>query len=162
MLNTTSKIALGAKAKRGFGLIDVSLGIIAGTGLLVGAVILFQQVTTNNAVSELTRNSVSISSEIRSAARNLGSFDELSAGWDATAGTSTDDEIVLTSFGLEPALIQGVEAEADDNQFTLTFTGLTTRACNRAAVSAGNLGANVDAVDNAACATGELSVTFNR
>lgn len=155
MKNTTSSLAIAAKTKRGFGLIDVSLGIIAGIGLLVGAVVLFQQVTTNNAVSEVTRNAVSISSEIRAAARNLPSFDDLAVD------PGTNDEIVLTNFGLEPALINNpaVTAEADDQSFTLSFAGLSQRACDRAAVTPGNLGTNVT---SAACATGVLNIVYAR
>lgn len=161
MLTTTSKMAIAAKAKRGFGLIDVSLGIIAGIGLLVGAVVLFQQVTTNNAVSEVTRNAVSISSEIRSAARNLASFDDLATD------PGTDDEIVLANFGLEQALLSNpaVAAEADDQEFTLTFTGMTDRACQRAAVTPANLGTNFsDAACTVASGTGpsELEITYTR
>lgn len=155
MLTTTSKAALAANTKRGFGLIDVSLGIIAGIGLLVGAVILFQQVTTNNAVSEITRNSVSISSEIRSAARNMESFDDLAGA---------DDVIDLVAFGLEPAMTQNVTAAADGDEFSLAFGDLSQRACDRAAIAEGNLGANVT---GATCATPvdgtpTLTVTFRR
>ena len=167
MLKTTSPLAIETKAKRGFGLIDVSLGIIAGIGLLVGAVILFQQVSTNNAVSEVTRNSVSISSEVRSAARNLPTFAQL-PGVDAEGdvdGTAADNggNIAISAFGLEPALTSGVSATAADQTFTLRFAGLSERACNRAAVAKDNLGANVDtATCTATGGIGTLAVTYNR
>lgn len=159
MLKTTSPLAV-TKAKRGFGLIDVSLGIIAGIGLLVGAVILFQQVSTNNAVSEVTRNSVSISSEIRAAARNLESFDVLHNATTPAAGA-----IDLERFGMEPAILNNpdVAAASDDQEFTLAFSGLSQRACDRAAVAPSNLGTNVE---SAACATVDdapvLNVRFAR
>jgi len=144
--------------KRGFGLIDVSLGIIAGLGLLVGAVILFQQVNTNNQVSEITRNSVSISSEIRAAARNLASFDNLAVD------AGTDDSINLVQFGLEPALLNNptVAAEAAGQTFTLTFTDISERACNRAAVSPNNLGSNVTGATCDTSGAPALEVTFSR
>lgn len=174
MLKTTSPLAIETKAKRGFGLIDVSLGIIAGIGLLVGAVILFQQVSTNNAVSELTRNSVSISSEIRAAARNMTNFGGLpGADTDGVAtgdaASAQDGRIALASFGLEPALTANVRAETTgtgDSQFELDFGGLSARACNRAAVTPANLGANVASaicVDtDSSGSVDTLRVTYNR
>lgn len=143
-------------AKRGFGLIDVSLGIIAGIGLLVGAVVVFQQVTTNTAVSELTRNSTSISSEIRSAARNMESFLELQ---------NTGGELDLDQFGLEPALLNNpvVTATVRADDFDLVFSGLNDRPCNRAAVSQSNLGVNVEtAVCDTTADPSTLTVTYNR
>lgn len=148
------------KKNRGFGLIDVSLGIIAGLGLLVGAVILFQQVTTNNAVSEITRNAVTISSEMRAAARSLPAVAALSADYEGQPGAYTVD---IANFGLEPGLINGVSVSTQmpGDIFTLTFSGLNPRACTRAAVSQNNLGSNVR---TAYCyaATGILIVNYNR
>lgn len=163
MKNTTSPMAIAMKSKRGFGLIDVSLGIIAGIGLLVGAVILFQQVNTNNAVSEVTRNAVTISSEIRSAARALPNFTALDTT--ATPPTAGDPwpngTIAVANLGLEPGMTSGVSIATvgADDHFTLTFAGLPERACNRAALSSGNLGANVV---SAACTAGDLVVTYRR
>ena len=156
------KLGASLHRKRAFGLIDVSLGIIAGIGLLVGAVILFQQVSTNNAVAEVTRNAASISSEIRAAARNLDSFDDLPA-----TGTAPNRLITLAQFGLETAILSNppVAAAASGATFQLRFTGLTQRACERAAIVPGNLGANVTA---ATCAnptnntTRSLNITYAR
>lgn len=138
--NLFKELRTSLHRKRGFGLIDVSLGIIAGIGLLVGAVILFQQVSTNNAVAEVTRNAASISSEIRAAARNLDSFDDLPA-----TGAAPDRLITLAQFGLETAILNNpaVTAVAGTTTFELQFRGMTRRACERAAVVPGNLGANV-------------------
>lgn len=150
------KFSLKKSSKRGFGLIDVSLGIIAGIGLLVGAVLVFQQVTTNSTVSEVTRNSTTISSEIRAAARNLPSFNNLVNPTTPAAGP-----INLANFGLEDGIINNpaVTATAADATFDLVFTGLRDRPCQRAAVSPANLGVNVT---NAVCSAGALTVTFTR
>jgi len=137
---------------RGFGLIDVSLGIIAGLGLLVGAVILFQQVNTNNQVSEITRSAVTITSEIRAAARNLDGFRDLSVD---PAGPNLEDwEIDLDRFGLEPALYINPNFEviaASPTLLRVTIEGLSERACRRLAVSQDQLGVGVDTVSPAAC-----------
>lgn len=148
---------------RGFGLIDVSLGIIAGLGLLVGAVILFQQVTTNNAVSEVTRNAVTISSEMRAAARSLPAVAALNETYDDQSPAASYS-IDIANFGLEPGLITGVTVDALTalDQFTVTFAGLNARACTRAAVSPNNLGSNVETAVCADPAVGSLVVTYNR
>lgn len=156
------KFKMPAAAKRGFGLVDVSLGLIVVIGVLSGGFILFQQINTNNSVAEVSRNSVTISSEIRAAARNLADFDELAVN------PGTDNTINLVNFGMEPAMISGVDAEANGQQFQLDFGGMTARSCQRAQVNPANLGVNVAAAScvassgNASDPVDTLRVIYNR
>lgn len=150
------KISASKGAKRGFGLIDVSLGIIAGIGLLVGAVIVFQQVNINSAVGSITQNATSISTELRSIARNMPSFNNLRTP--ATAGA-----IPLTTLGFEPGILNNPTVAANSlttgATFNLIFTGLNTRACQRAAAAPANLGASVT---SATCAGSTLTIVYGR
>lgn len=142
--------------KRGFGLIDVSLGIIAGIGLLVGAVIVFQQVNINSAVGSITQNATSISTELRSIARNMPSFNNLRTP--VAAGV-----IPLTNLGFEPGILNNPNVTANSlttgATFNLVFTGLNERACGRAAAAPDNLGASVV---SATCATSTLTIVYGR
>lgn len=158
MTATTATTILGRSrmSRRGFGLVDVSLGIIAGIALLVGAVILFQSIQGNNRVSEVTRNAVTISSEIRTAARNMDNF----LGLPNTSGV-----IDLARFGFEPAILNNpvvsanVEA-ATPNQFNVVFNALPTRICGRLSVNPANLGSGV--IDASCASDGTLFVTYGR
>lgn len=126
---------------RGFGLIDVSLGIIASIGLLVGAVIVFQQVNTSREVSEVTRLSIALSSEIRGAARPLTRVSDLPGSDDGTLR-----QIGLTGFNLDTLLEQNATVLAPlagPDQFTLEMRGMTVKTCGRAAFDRNSLGVNV-------------------
>lgn len=144
------------RAKRGFGLIDVSLGIIAGIGLLVGAVIVFQQVNINSAVGSITQNATSISTELRSIARNMPTFNSL-----VNQATPAAGAIPLANLGFEPGILNNptVTAAAAGATFNLVFTGLNARACQRAAAAPDNLGASVT---QAVCASTTLTITYGR
>lgn len=153
---TTPNLGRARVSRRGFGLIDVSLGIIAGIALLVGAVILFQSVQANNRASEVTRNALTISSEIRTAARNMDNF----LGLPNTSGV-----IDLPRFGFDPAVLNNPVVSAfvepaTPNQFNVAFNFLPVRLCNRLSLAPANLGAGV--IDASCTAEGTLVVTYGR
>ena len=140
-MNCASTPAPAALASHGFGLIDVSLGIIAGIGLLVGAIIVFQQVNTSREVSEVTRLSIALSSEIRGAARPLARVSDLPGNDEGELR-----QIGLSAFNLDTLLEQRASVLAPlvgPDQFTVEMRGMTAKTCTRAASDRSALGVNV-------------------
>lgn len=152
------------RARRGFGLIDLSLGIIAGIGALTGAVILLGQVNLNRDVSEVTRSVLSLSNEIRSASRSMMRVSEL-------PGTDNGEtrELNLQHYTLDTLIEQRARVFAPlfgVDEFTLEMRGLSERACLRALVNPASLGAGTVHTGCIADADGGpqdvLTVTFAR
>lgn len=154
----------GATAQRGFGLIDVSLGIIAGIGLLVGAVVLFQQITNTRTVAETSQATFNLSTQIRTYSKGLDQVSDL-PGVEASGLFLLD----LTGYGLGPDIGQRISAYTDPaspNFFFMRVDELRPRICSRLALDPGTLGANAAGAvcdrDDPADDLEHLIITFRR
>lgn len=157
-LSTISRLRSGAAntRERGFGLLEISLGIVVGLGLLIGGIVYFQQVSVGAEVTEKTRAAVALSSETRAQYRTSDDFGVAPFPDDITL-----DVINNTSF--PNSITAGVTIDGNGDQtFNLTFSDLKDTVCNRMASSPGNLDAEAGDVDDTNCATGTLVITYGR
>lgn len=135
----------GNSITRGFGLIDVSLGIIAGIGILVGSVILFQQISNTTTVATVSQATFNISSQIRSNSRNLDQVSDLPGV--EQGGIFLLD---LTGYALGPDIAQQISAFVDPASpgvFFLRVDELRPQICSRLTIGRAGLGANVVSAD---------------
>jgi hypothetical protein len=159
-LSTLSRLRSGAAdpRQRGFGLLEISLGIVVGLGLLIGGIVYFQQVSVGAEVTEKTRAAVALSSETRAQFRTSAAF--------STTDPATLDEdltdLVIGNTSFPASITNGVSIFGNGQTFDLEFTGLKETVCNRMASSPGNLDAEEADVDTTNCATGTLVITYGR
>lgn len=153
-----------ATMQRGFGLIDVSLGIISGIGILVGSVILFQNVATQREISQITQTSLSLSSQIRSYARSMERVSDLPGS--ETAGLVDLD---LSVFDVPPeysARIAATTPLAGADLFTVRVSDLRQSVCERLRIDPRSLGVKVAASEciqpDPGLPARDLQITFER
>lgn len=145
--------------ERGFTLVEQVLVIAGGLALIASGVIYYQQTQVSSAVAEKTRAAVSVSSEINAQFRTSATYDALS--FSPAAGTDRDITDIASSSGLPDAAVADLEVVGAGQEFDLVFSNLDSRVCERLAADPNALGVNVT-VDDTACATGELTVTYAR
>ena len=152
--------ATSSVSRRGLSVIDISLGIVVGVGLLVSAINGAYWLKTSAALSELRQSAIAIIDEVRLMARDRDSFADL-----ADSGTALD----LERLGIDPALRLRQPAQAyalaesgDLSQMvTLAFLEVPEHVCRRAMVDIDSFGPNIVAVKDE-CASGVLNITFGR
>lgn len=131
--------------RRGFGLIDVSLGIIAGITTLVGAVVLYQQASLSQEVSETSLSALALSSEVRVVARNAARFSDITGNEDS--GYTVID---LTNFSLDTLIERNLRLRAPlsgPDVFHLQVIGISRRACDRLSMNFRTLGTRLVSAD---------------
>ena len=162
---------------RGFTLIEITLVLAVGLGLIVGGLMFFQQAQTSSEVTDKTRALVSISSEVRAQYRsktNLYDLNDPASGGVAT-GTTTGAAIAATPFGVRSGLaaatfndVMTLEAGywGDFNEFMIKMEKLDVSVCKRLVIS--DLGPKSSAtcttmdLNGDGNITGELWVTYQR
>lgn len=137
--------------KRGFTLIEITLVLAVGLGLIVGGLMFFQQAQSGSEVTDKTRAMVSVSSEIRAQYRTAAQFPVLT-------DPSSEVTSIKTRSGLPAATFNDMtitNATAGQN-FTLTLSNLTASVCERLSI------ADLGPKSTATCATGTLTVVYAR
>ena len=126
---------------RGFGLIDVSLGVIAGIGLIVGAVVLFQQISNAREIAQTAQVTFNLSSQIRAYGQSLDRISDM-------PGAVEDDTVTfdLGGYGLNPDIAQRISASAPQSGpdvFHIRIDDVRPGICSRTAFDTDALGVGV-------------------
>jgi hypothetical protein len=142
--------------QHGFGLLDVILASVLLLGALAGIIVLFNNANLSSNVTETGRAAATMSSEIRGLYRTSSDFDGLDTQQVIDAEIAPANLIVRdvggdtiqTPFGGASVI---TIAEAGLPEFTMTFDGLGTAACERLSVqpsgAAGALGVSYTVED---------------
>lgn len=146
---------LNSLRKRGFTLIEITLVLIIGLGLIVGGLVYFSQAQSGSEVTDKTRAIVSISSEVRSQYRMKANFDEVAT--DATAPLATSAFAVRS--GLQESTFNDIALTGTGQTFTITMSNLAEGVCERLAIADLGPKGTPDASD---CGTGSLEVVYER
>ncbi|WP_411840060.1 type II secretion system protein [Paracoccus sp. ME4] len=147
--------------KRGFTLVEITLVLIIGLGLIVGGLVYFSQAQNGSDVTDRTRAIVSISSEVRSQYRMSADFDDVTtaAEEDSSGGAAATlaESVFAVRSGLPASTFNDVGLTGGDQAFTVTMANLTDSVCERLAVA--DLGPKKQ---SAGCTAGVLTVVYNR
>lgn len=156
--------ACSSKRLHGFSLIDVSLGIVVGIGVLVSGVALFQHVSNTRFIAETAQAVFNLSSQVRTLSQNTAEISEL-------PGFEVDDlyYLDLTGYGLGPGIAQNVSVFTDpsfQNFFFMRIDELQPRTCLRLMSGREALGSNIEGAecgrDNPVGLHDHLIITFRR
>ena len=144
--------------QRGYDLLQISLGIAIVLGLMVGGLMLFNQVQTSSELSEKTRTAVSVSSEVRAQYRTEVDFSDLTTD----AADPIADSTFATRSGMPDAMFANltIAPGSDAQEFVLNFANLNETVCERMAIA--DLGPNSDPVCTVTDGVGALAVTYSR
>lgn len=133
----------GAARKRGFGLIDASLAVIASSAVLVGSLITFDQVNIVRDSEDLRRSSLIVSAAVRSASRHLRVVRDLpNLPVDIPNGI-LPGTLDLAQIELDPDALRNLSVRAGSEIYTIEIRDVAQRPCLRAVSVHENLGRNV-------------------
>lgn len=143
--------------KRGFTLIEITLVLAVGLGLIVGGLMFFQQAQASSEVTDKTRAIVSVSTEMRAQARTASNFTALIG----EAAAPIADSAFGVRSGLPDATFNDIAivAGANAQEFTIDVANLDEGVCERLAIADLGPKSVADATD---CGAGTLSVTYTR
>lgn len=147
--------------KRGFTMIETVLVLAVGLSLIVGGIVFYMQADSSSVISDKTRLAVGISSEVRSQARTMESFNHLSSGAPVAAGGDIKT-FVMENSAIPAAQFNNIAITADGQSFDLVLSELSETVCFRLGMS--DLGPNstVPSTYRADCAAGNLTITYSR
>lgn len=127
--------------RRGFGLIDVSLGLISGISILVASVIFFQQIANTREVSQVSQTTFNLSSQIRAYSRSMNRISELPGSVD---GDMVDFDLSVFEIGTDISTrISATSPASGEDGFTIRVADLRPRTCSRVLLDQQSLGVNV-------------------
>lgn len=145
--------------QRGYDLLQISLGIAITLGLMVGGLMLFNQVQASSELSEKTRVAVAVSSEVRAQYRTAADYSALSS--DTTNPVILETDAFVVRSGMPISMFSNLALApiaGTPQNFQLAFSGLNETVCERMEVA--DLGPNSTAVCDAGAGT--LTVTYTR
>ncbi|MBW3243600.1 hypothetical protein KUV57_13080 [Epibacterium sp. DP7N7-1] len=143
--------------QRGYDLLQISLGIAVVLGLMVGGLLLFNQVQTSSELTDKTRTAVAVSSEVRAQYRTAADYSTLTA--DAGAEGLVSESQFATRSGMPDAMFANLDITGNGQTFDLVFSSLNETVCSRMGIA--NLGPN-GTPDDTDCENGNLTVTYSR
>lgn len=148
--------------KRGFTMIETVLVLAIGLSLIVGGIVYYMQADSSSVISDKTRLAVGVSSEVRSQARTLESFNHLSTGAPVAAGSSVKT-FVMENSAIPAAQFNAIDIMADGQEFDIVLTNLSETVCFRLGLSDLGPNSSIPASYRATCeADGELTITYTR
>lgn len=145
-------------ARRALTLIEIVMVISIGLGLVAGGLAFYRQASSTYQVSEYSQSIGQVSDEVRSQARTLMNFHNLSG---ATAAGANITAAVKSGSSLRASAFDDMLITGNKTDFKLTLQGLRSNVCNSLAATPFGGSLKYDAASSS-CHTGTLVLTGTR